>query len=59
MTIVEVREKIPNDVFTALELNACLAGYCHKGGEDFIDGAQGRDYSGASWAICVPGAVAA
>jgi predicted transcriptional regulator of viral defense system len=31
MSIVDVREKIPNDVFTALELNACLAGYRHKG----------------------------
>jgi predicted transcriptional regulator of viral defense system len=30
MTVVELREKIPNDIFTVLELHACLGAYCNK-----------------------------
>ncbi len=30
MTAVELREKIPNDIFGALELNACLGSYRHR-----------------------------
>ncbi len=30
MTVVELREKIPNDIFTALELHSLLGGYRNK-----------------------------
>lgn len=30
MTVVELRDKIPNDIFSAMELNAYLGDYSHK-----------------------------
>lgn len=31
VNILDIREKIPNDIFTSLELNILLEGYRNKG----------------------------